>query len=215
MALNPFALVFRKAYNHRHQSLPCLLRGALPVLPEGSVTHWLELLKTGDVAAAQRIWERYFPALVRLARQRLWGAPRAAADEEDVALSAFAGFCRNAEKGRFPKLNDREDLWRLLAVSTTRKVIDKLRQENLRPTVPAELDLFLSREPDPALAAELTDECRRLLGLLGEDELRKVALWKMEGYTTEEIAAKLGCVTRTVERKVSMIRRKWEKELPS
>jgi hypothetical protein len=34
----------------------------------------------------------------------------------------------------------------------------------------------------------------------------------MEGDTTEQIAAKLGCVTRTVERKVRLIRSLWEKE---
>ena len=39
-----------------------------------------------------------------------------------------------------------------------------------------------------------------------------VALWKMEGYTTEEIAAKLGCAPRSVERKLRLIRGIWEKE---
>jgi hypothetical protein len=31
----------------------------------------------------------------------------------------------------------------------------------------------------------------------------------MEGYTTPEIAAKLGCVPRSVERKLQAIRRLW------
>ena len=57
--------------------------------PDGSVTHWFEELKQGDSAAAQALWERYFPELVRLARQKLRGAPRRAADEEDVAASAM------------------------------------------------------------------------------------------------------------------------------
>jgi hypothetical protein len=56
---------------------------------EGSVTRWLAELKAGDPAAAQRLWARYFADLVRLARARLRQAPRAAEDEEDVALSAF------------------------------------------------------------------------------------------------------------------------------
>jgi hypothetical protein len=68
----------------------------------GSVTHWLGLLKAGDHAAAQPLWERYFGRLVGLARARLRGARGHAADEEDVALSAFASFCKGAEQGRFP-----------------------------------------------------------------------------------------------------------------
>jgi DNA-directed RNA polymerase specialized sigma24 family protein len=36
-----------------------------------------------------------------------------------------------------------------------------------------------------------------------------VALWKMEGYANEEIAAKLGCVPRTVERRLRLIRSVW------
>ena len=59
---------------------------------DGSVTGWIDRLKAGDHAAAQPLWERYFARLVGLARQRLEGQPRRAADEEDVALSAFTRF---------------------------------------------------------------------------------------------------------------------------
>jgi hypothetical protein len=55
----------------------------------GSVTYWIHQLKAGDQAAIQKLWEGYFHRLVGLARKRLAGAPRAAADENDVALSAF------------------------------------------------------------------------------------------------------------------------------
>jgi hypothetical protein len=67
--------------------------------PEGSVTRWLGLLQAGDPADAQQLWQQYFQRLVGLARKNLAGSPRRAADEEDVALSAFDTFCRNAQKG--------------------------------------------------------------------------------------------------------------------
>src|SRR5262245_52631875 len=95
----------------------------------GSVTGWLARLQAGDDAAAQPLWERYFRRLVELARSRLRGGPRAAADEEDVALSAFDSFCRGAEKGRFPQLHDRDDLWGLLVLITAHKALDRLRHE--------------------------------------------------------------------------------------
>src|SRR5262245_16402692 len=89
-----------------------------------SVANWIAQLKAGDAAAAQPLWERYFRRLVALARQRLQGARRQAADEEDVALSAFDSFCQGALRGRYPQLADRDDLWRLLVVITARKALD-------------------------------------------------------------------------------------------
>jgi DNA-directed RNA polymerase specialized sigma24 family protein len=43
-------------------------------------------------------------------------------------------------------------------------------------------------------------------------KLRLVALMKMQGYTNVEIAAKLGCALRSVERKLRLIRTQWERE---
>jgi hypothetical protein len=95
-------------------------------LPGGSVTIWLNQLKV-DPAAAKPLWDRYFTRLVGLARARLRAVPRGAADEEDVALSAFDSFCKAAAEGRFPRLDDRDDLWQVLFVLTTRKAIGLVR----------------------------------------------------------------------------------------
>jgi DNA-directed RNA polymerase specialized sigma24 family protein len=195
---------------------------------EGSVTHWLELLKSGDRAAAQPLWERYFRLLVARARAALGAAPRRAADEEDAALSAFDSFCRGAEQGRFPRLDDRNDLWHLLLTLTARKAAHQIDHEYRAKRgggrVFAEADLpaaedgeaalaqVLGREPTPALAAQVAEECRRLLDKLGDGELRAIALWQMEGYTPEEIAAKLGRSVRTAARKLAVIRACWREE---
>jgi DNA-directed RNA polymerase specialized sigma24 family protein len=196
---------------------------------DGSVTRWLGQLRTGDPAAAQQLWERYFRRLVGLARKKLQGAPRRAADEEDVALSAFDSFCRNAELGRFPQLADRDSLWRLLMVMTARKAAHLVRDQGRQkrggaaavheppggPDDEALLGEVLSREPTPAFAAQVAEEHERLLRGLGDPELASVALWRMEGYTVEEIAGRLGCVPRSVKRKLQLIRSIWEKELES
>src|SRR5688500_7889526 len=96
---------------------------------QASVSVWIERLKEGRQDAAAPLWQRYFQTLVRLAQKKLQGTRRAAADEEDVALSAFDSFCRAAEAGRFPRLNDRDDLWRLLVVITERKAANQKRDE--------------------------------------------------------------------------------------
>lgn len=193
----------------------------------GSVTHWIGELQAGDDAAALNLWDHYFQRLVSLARQKLEGSPRRAADEEDVALSAFASFCRHAQDGRFPRLRDRDDLWRLLIVITARTALHLVRDEGRQkrgggvlnqapPTNGPEaigLAQLIGREPAPEFAAQVADECRHLLDELGHGELRSVALWKMEGFTNREIAERLGYVTRTIERKLRLIRRIWAKEL--
>jgi hypothetical protein len=53
---------------------------------------------------------------------------------------------------------------------------------------------------------------RRLFGLLRNLGLEKVALLKMEGHSLGEIAARLGCVARTVQRQLRLIRHIWERE---
>src|SRR6476659_10958875 len=93
------------------------------------LTYWLEQWKAGDHDAAQKLWEHYFEEVVSLARRKLHGAPRRAADEEDVAQNAFMSLCRGVERKRFPKLDDREDLWRLLVVITKGKALDLAAQE--------------------------------------------------------------------------------------
>ena len=197
-----------------------------------SVSQWLGQLQDGDRnAAAKKLWERYFERLVVLARKKLKGSPRRVADEEDVALSAFNCFCNGVEGSRFPQLDDRDNLWRLLATITSRKAFQlgaRVRTQKRGGNAvldeaalagppggnspDAALDQFVDREPSPEFVAQMAEECRRLLDLLKDDELKSVAQWKMEGYTNEEIAKKLDCAPRTVERKLSMIRGRWEKE---
>ena len=183
-----------------------------------SVTHWIGQLKAGDHAAAQQLWQRYFQRLVGLAGKKLQGAAPAGGDAQDVAISALASFCRNAARGRFPLLADRDGLWRLLVVITARKAAHVLRDEQHEPQAPGgeaapDLERLLSREPTPELAAQLAERYRRLLEGLGDRDLESVAVWRMEGYTVEEIAARLGCVARTVKRKLGLIRDIWEGEV--
>src|SRR5262249_7628732 len=101
---------------------------------DGSVTRWIGDLKAGGDSAAQHLWERYFHRLVHLARARLRAARRSGgiADEEDAALSAFDSFCRGAAAGRYPRLADRDGLWRLLVVITLRKVMAQVGRQAAR-----------------------------------------------------------------------------------
>jgi hypothetical protein len=145
-----------------------------------SVTTWLAELKTGNPEAAQKLWERYFHRLVGLARAKLQATSRRAADEEDVALSAFHSFCQGAEQGRFPQLQDRNNLWPLLVVITARKALDLVAHNRSQKQgggrargesalfgeagcLENEIEKIISPEPSPEFAAEVADEYERLL----------------------------------------------------
>jgi hypothetical protein len=190
----------------------------------GSVTLWLQQLQGGDPAPLQMLWEGYFRRLVALARKKLQGAPRQVADEEDAALLAFDSFIHGVEQGRFPRLADRGDLWDVLELLTVRKAANLARNAYAQKRYPSNRQLhnasaldgaaftaLISREPDPALAAELAEEYRRLLAQLPNESLRTVARLKMEGHSNEEIAGKIGRSTKRVEGKLADIRKIWEK----
>ena len=194
---------------------------------------WVSQLKDGDPQAAQQLWNTYFIRMVKVARCKLHGAPAGMADEEDVALSAFKSFCRGTRDGRFTELEDHEDPWPLLLALTTHKAIDLLRSERrvkrggpghkhslsvgLDETPAADIGMsqLIGKEPDPQAVCQAAEECQEILDRFSDSILRAIALWKMEGFTTEEIASKLDCTTRTVERKLQLIRRLWGCGAPS
>jgi DNA-directed RNA polymerase specialized sigma24 family protein len=198
-----------------------------------SVIGWVEQLRAGNRAAAGRLWERYFPRLVGLARAKLQGVPRRVADEEDVALSAFDSFCSGVEQDRFPRLEDPVNLWALLIIITAGKAHDlrehvgrakrgggKVGGESVLDELLGDEDdaagigQVVGAEPTPELAAQVAEEFRRLLARLAKEELRQVALWKMEGFSNAEVGDRLGCAVATVERRLKLIRSLWKEAEP-
>src|SRR5262245_56403628 len=96
----------------------------------GSVTQWIAELRGGEADLAhQEIWRRYFRRLMALAELKLGSAPRSAADEEDVALSALRSFFSGVARDRYPQLEDRHNLWSLLAKITACKAINQRKQQ--------------------------------------------------------------------------------------
>jgi RNA polymerase sigma factor (sigma-70 family) len=179
-----------------------------------SVTKLIRAAQNDRASAVAPLLTVYFDRLVGLARSRLQNLPGMANYDEDLALRSFYSVYRRIRDPEHPlRLEDRDDLWRLLATRTIYRAIDLIRRHRPQEVPDGyNLEQLLTREPTPEEVAGTADECRRLLDLLQEPELRQIALWKVEGYTTEEIAARLDCVPRTVERKVRRIRLLWKHE---
>jgi RNA polymerase sigma factor (sigma-70 family) len=196
-----------------------------------AVTHWIAHLKHGDAAAAQKLWNRYAAQLLQLAQAKLRNAPKGIADEEDIAQSVFRSVCRGAAAGRFDDVASRDDLWWLLIALSKQKLVNHIRRETAlkrgQGRVQSEvalaaavdgnngftLDELIGSHPTPEFIVMLEEENRRLLRLLRDDDLRQIAVYRVEGYTVAEIAAQLSISTRSIERKLELIRRKWASEL--
>ncbi|MFW6171452.1 MAG: ECF-type sigma factor [Planctomycetota bacterium] len=200
-------------------------------MDDDPVTQWIEGLKAGDEIAMADLWNRYFERLIQLARRRLNNTARRVADEEDVALSVFRCLCAGAERGRLADISDRDDLWRVLVTMTLRKVVDqqrraagqkrgsgKVRGESIffgeaNQEASPGLQQWSDDQPTPRMMAIIEEEGQRLLDALEDERLRQVAIWKLEGFTNGEIAAKLRLTRRSIERKLQRIREIWSRVL--
>lgn len=195
-----------------------------------SVTEWIDRLKSGDREAADPLWNHFFRRLTGLVSRKLPGSARRVVDQEDIAVSVFETVFRRAQEGRFPQLQDRNDLWQLLVKVADRKLVNQLRRYSRQKRGggrvrgesvfdqgpegggPAGIEQLAGGEPTPELAAEVAENLRRLLDRLGDEELRAVARMKLEGYTNEEIAAATGRSLPTIERRLRLIRDTWEQD---
>lgn len=194
---------------------------------EGSISRWIRELKSGSPEAAQQLWDRYSVQLLELARRKLKNSTRIV-DEEDVAITVFESICRSAVQGRFANLQNRDELWWLLVLVTKQKAVDQIRHEQRKKrgggsvvnetdagseADPFRLDHLLGTDPTPEFLLIMDEEHRRLLGLLRDDQLRTIAVLRIQGYTYDEIASQLHISSRTVIRKLNLVRTCWEREL--
>jgi RNA polymerase sigma factor (sigma-70 family) len=188
-------------------------------------------LKEGEAEAAQQLWNRYSSRLVRVAKERLGSSPCGIGDEEDVAQSVFRSIFRGAAEGRFDQISTRDELWWLLLSSTKRKAVDHIRREAAQKrggqlsqqrsqstngqgaARQFSLDELIGSSPTPDFLVELDEQYGRLLDILRNDQLRRIAILRIDGYTVAEIAQKVGVGHRAVERKLQLIRGKWKREL--
>ena len=194
-------------------------------------TLWLQRFLAGDESAVETLWQRYREGLLRIARHRLGDHRRRSADEEDVVLSAFKSFCLGAVAGRFPDLEDRQSVWKLLVTITLRKASAELKRQFAQkrggghvvgesvfgPVDDSSSAQGLADFPDdqlcPDLAAMMNAQCEQLFDRLKDATLRQIALGKLEGYTNQELAGQMNCSLATIERKLRRIRHKWQDQV--
>jgi RNA polymerase sigma factor (sigma-70 family) len=172
---------------------------------------FIQGLRDNDNRVVRQFCERYGPQLERLADRHLGGAVRRRVGPEDVVQSACRTFLRRARGGEF-RLEDSEALWRLLCAITLTKVREQSRFHQRRKRgLDQEQPLAVVDDsaagvappedprPTPAEAVEFDDFFTQVMDGLDEEE-RQVVDLKLQEFTNDEAAQRLGLSERTVRR---------------
>jgi DNA-directed RNA polymerase specialized sigma24 family protein len=146
------------------------------------------------------------------------GLAPGAGDEQDVAQSAFRAFFDAAANNEAVQLESRDELWRLLMTISRRKATDRVRHE-LRARRGGKarrrsegLENVSATTASPAEITELQDLLDHLMLSLesaADDKLKTVAVMRLEGLSTQEIAEQLNCTVRTIQRKLHILEWLW------
>lgn len=182
----------------------------------GSVSLLFDQVKRGESDAFRQLCDRYLPTLTRTVDRRV--APAEGIDADGVANSVLHSLWRAVvQRGRFHEVHDRDSLRRVLAEIVRQKVRrrrrDATRQKrDDRDTRRETFDATPSPDPGPELLLEIRESIDEWLGLLLPEQ-RDLVRWQVEGYTNAEVAQKLGCSLRSVERHLHAVRAIWAARL--
>ncbi len=185
----------------------------------GSITRWLNNLRAGQSQAAAPIWRRYQAKLVSLASQQLEANPDRAVDGEDVVQSSFRNVCLAVQNGKYPDIDNREDLWGLLYIATVNRVRQHYRElkavkrshissrQTLKPSILEDLQ-------SPFAEAQMADLLEYLLSRLDLEDpshlLRKIALLYLDDHSASSIAKLLQKRKTNILISLRLIRSIWQ-----
>ncbi len=193
---------------------------------EGSVTRVIRRMQSGNADGASLLWQRFYSKLRKLVQSRLGSSRSMMSDEEDVALDSLAELFQGLLKGKYPSLDSRESLWKLLVTVSSRNVMDELNKERrlkrgggrvvnesaLRgnsDNAASVLEQTPSDGPTPDVKMMIAERCAEMLEALGDEQLAAIALLKTGGATNRDVADQLNMSLRSVERKLVEIRERW------
>jgi hypothetical protein len=192
-------------------------------MDQGSVTRWIQQMRAGDSIVVHALAERYFKKLGAAARRRLHKIPQNLHDEEDVANFVLEAVVRNIAEGRYPDLQDRDDLWFLMLAITQRRISSILKRDSRQKAQPSSqtsltelLEMYEGELADVALegdpehvAIEIGDCWQELMRILPNDEFREIAKLKLEFHSNRQISSMLKLTSKYIDRKVAEIQRLW------
>lgn len=165
------------------------------------------------------IVRQYSGRLIAFARMRLPANLSRRVDPEDVVQSAYRSFFRRLKSGEF-EFEGVHDVWQLLATITfckTKNLVKhhhRQKRDARRDDSSSVADALSDRMPGPQDIAIFYESLEKLLASLPK-QYHELVLLRMEGYSIEEIAAKVERSERTVLRVLSRVRELGERQLES
>ena len=181
----------------------------------------IERCRRGDQDAARELFDSYVVRLLPLARRRISQRLASRVDPEDIVQSVFRTFFARLKDDKF-EISDQDDLFRLLMRITVHKTLRQIAHHRAAKRNPAlelghtddaheQLMQLLTTEPTPEATVTFLDTLENFMGLLpGAD--REILELRMQGFSTEEIAQKLGSYDRKIRRVLERIRHVAEHE---
>lgn len=174
----------------------------------------LDRVRAGDEDAARELHDRYVHRLLHLARVRISQRLAQRVDPEDVVQSVFRSFFHRVQHGDVQLPDD--DVGKFLVGVTVRKTLRKIAFHRAAKRNPAHeavgqdaidhgLLECLDEEPSPEATVAFLDELEHFFRRLTPED-RQILELRMQGYTNEEIAERLGTYDRRIRRVMEHVR---------
>jgi DNA-directed RNA polymerase specialized sigma24 family protein len=190
---------------------------------EGSVSRHIRDLKGGSAEAEERLFRQYVSEMTHLAvanMKYMLGERAAALDPEIAAESALRSILDRIKTGKEERLFDRNQLFAFLVARLRNKIVDQWRTETAKKRgegmITADSDVFAaakSLKPTPEEVLRFQELLVHALAALPNDDIRRIALLELEGYTDMEIGGIIGRSLRAVQLKLKLIRAIWQERL--
>lgn len=180
------------------------------------------LARLAVAADDQAAWQQFVLLTwpyVRTLGHRFVAGFRRVVDEDDLAQEVFLRFARYWRvRPLDPPARTGEELWTLLAIITRHTARDEARflhadRRDISRTTGSPDGELPDRRYNPEADVELRDLLDRVrIGLSPEE--RRVLTLRLQSHTVPEIAQRLGCSSRTVERRLRTLADSFRLYLP-
>jgi RNA polymerase sigma-70 factor (ECF subfamily) len=171
-------------------------------------------VKAGSESAARELFDRYCARLMQLARRRIGQRMTSRVDPEDVLQSTFRTFFKRLRNDEF-SFEEEDDPFKLLVRLTVRKTLRQItfhraakRNPELEAAQAGDVQDLLGQisadEPSPEAAVALLEEFEAFMGGLAPFD-REVLGLRLQGYSTVEIAERVGSYDRKIRRILTRI----------